>query len=95
MYADIEIFVDDIKDSLVIPKSAVIYSGSGARVVLSLGDGRFKITNVELGFESVQNIQVLSGLKEGDKIVTSGQFLIDSESNLKSSFERLESNKQD
>jgi len=92
MYADIEIFVDSIKDSLVIPKSAVIYSGTGTRVVLNLGDGHFKITNVELGFESGQNIQVISGLKEGDKIVTSGQFLIDSESNLKSSFERLDNN---
>lgn len=91
MYADVIIYADTKENVLVVPKSAVIYTGSGARVVLSLGDGRYTVKPIEVGFESEQYIQILSGLNEGEKVVTSGQFLIDSESSLKSAFDRIDS----
>tara|TARA_R110000868_G_C10928252_1_gene766144 strand:+ start:848 stop:2083 length:1236 start_codon:yes stop_codon:yes gene_type:complete len=93
MYADVTIYADTQKDVLTIPKEAVIYTGQGARVIVSLGKGRYIAKPVKLGFESGRDIKVLSGLNEGDNIVISGQFLIDSESSLKSSFDRLEGNK--
>ena len=52
-------------------------------VVLALGEGRFKPVDVTLGVETNGDVEVLEGLREGDDIVVSSQFLIDSESNLK------------
>ena len=89
MYANIVIFASAEKDVLTIPREAVIDTGEGARVVLSLGDGRYSVKNIKLGFESGDYVAVLSGLHEGDNVVTSAQFLIDSESNLKASINRV------
>lgn len=91
MYADVTIMAEDTNAVLVIPREAVIYTGEGARVIKSLGDGRYAAKPVKLGIESGDKIAVLSGLKEGDKIVISAQFLIDSESSLKASFGRMNS----
>ncbi len=91
MYADITIFAVPEKDVLAIPREAVIYTGKGARVIVSLGDGRYVAKPIKLGIESGNKIVVLSGLKEDEKIVTSSQFLIDSESSLKASFGRINS----
>ncbi len=91
MYADISIFALPEKDVLAIPREAIIYTGEGARVIVSLGHGRYKAKPVELGIESGSQIAVLSGLKEGEKVVVSAQFLIDSESSLKASFGRMKS----
>lgn len=88
--------------SLTIPRQALIKAGSHNRVVKSLGDGRFQSVFVEAGFEGrsqleqhnelvKQNrVQILKGLDEGDSVVTSAQFLIDSESNLDADLYRLE-----
>lgn len=90
MYANIKIFSKPLKNVLVIPRSALIRTGEGDRVILSLGDGRYKAQPIKIGIESDDYYQVLSGLSVGDSIVTSAQFLIDSESNLKASFERMQ-----
>lgn len=74
---------------LFIPKEAVIYAGKMNRVVIALGDGRFKSVLVTLGLENETSIEVLSGLTEGQKVVTSAQFLLDSESSLSADFERM------
>lgn len=92
MYADIRIEAEPEKDTLSIPREAVIYTGKRAHVILSLGQGRYKAKTITLGIESGNYIAVRSGLKEGDKIVTSAQFLIDSESSLKASFARMNPN---
>lgn len=89
MYADVTILGTSEKDVLVIPREAVIYTGKGARVIVSLGDGRYVAKGVKLGIESGDEIVVLSGLEAGEIIVTSGQFLMDSESSLKASFDRM------
>ncbi len=58
-------------------------------MIKSLGDGRYAPRAVKLGIESGGKIAVLSGLKESDSIVISAQFLFDSESSLKASFDRM------
>lgn len=91
MYANITIDTKPIKGSLAIPRQALIRTGSGDRVILSLGGGKFKAQPVQIGIESGNYYQVLSGLSAGESIVTSAQFLIDSESNIKASFDRMNS----
>lgn len=90
MYATISLHVDPKLNVLSIPTEALIRSSEGDRVVVSLGDGRFQVRKLTIGIESDGRVEVLSGLKLGEAIVVSGQFLIDSESNLKADFERLD-----
>lgn len=73
-----------------VPREALIRGGDVDRVVLSLGDGRFRSQEVETGIESGDRVAILSGLSAGDRIVTSGQFLIDSESDIESGLSRME-----
>ena len=83
MYANVNIQSLVSRDALVVPGQAVIRSGERDIVVVALGEGRFQSRQVKLGVEANGSYQVLEGLRPGDEIVTSAQFLIDSESNLK------------
>ncbi|WPL19684.1 Cation efflux system protein CusB precursor [Thiorhodovibrio winogradskyi] len=89
MFADIEIFGGPKRDVLKIPAEALILTGEREAVVLALGDGRFQPVDVVTGMQRAGEVEILSGLEAGDRVVTSGQFLIDSESNLQASFQRL------
>ena len=90
MYAKVSIFAMPRKNILTIPREAVIRSGRGERVVLALGDGRFKARPIRTGLESAGLVEVLSGLKAGEMVVTSAQFLIDSQASLKGSLDRMD-----
>lgn len=90
MYANVKILSQTIKNAVSIPRSALIRTGEGDRVILALGEGRFKAQSVKVGIESGNYYQILSGLTNKDVVVTSAQFLIDSESNLKSGLSRME-----
>ncbi|MDT7858237.1 efflux RND transporter periplasmic adaptor subunit, partial [Rubrivirga sp. S365] len=68
----------------VVPSEAVVRDGETTAVILALGEGRFRPQPVTLGEESGGVVQVLSGLQPGDRVVTSAQFLIDSEARLSS-----------
>ena len=83
MYANVTIESPVSQDAIVVPTVAVIHSGERNVAVVSLGEGRFQPREIELGVEANGSYQVLSGLRAGERIVTSAQFLIDSESNLK------------
>ncbi len=89
MYAEVFINAGQIKNALIIPKQAVIRDGQDERVIVSLGQGSFRAQKIKTDVEIDDQIVVLSGLKEGDEIVTSAQFLIDSEASLKASFARM------
>lgn len=78
------------KNTLFVKREAIIRNGQMERVVKALGDGKFRSIPVKTGSESGNYIEVLAGLEENDQIVTSAQFLIDSESSLSASFERME-----
>jgi Cu(I)/Ag(I) efflux system membrane fusion protein len=89
MFAQVIIHGKNSAKTLVVPTEAVIRTGSSNRVVLALGDGSFKSINVKVGQFSDPYIEILSGLKEGEEIVTSAQFLLDSESSKTSDFKRM------
>lgn len=83
MYANVVIATSAQGDALVVPGDAVLRSGQGATVFVALGEGRFEPRVVQTGMSDAEGfLQVLSGLKEGEKVVTSAQFLLDSESRL-------------
>lgn len=89
MFADVIVRAEPIEDALVIPTDGLIRTGSSTRVVAALGDGRFEPREVKIGVVTDDLVQVLGGLEEGEEIVVSGQFLIDSESSLSSGFRRM------
>jgi len=90
MFAQVFIEAGRGGDALMVPREAVIRTGSQDRVVLALGDGRFKSVAVRLGQLDEQYTQILEGLEEGDKIVVSAQFLLDSESSKSAGFMRMQ-----
>lgn len=77
------------KERLQIPREAVIYAGNMNRVVLALGGGKFRSVLVKVGLENKGFVEILSGLEAGQKIVTSAQFLLDSESSISADFDRM------
>jgi RND family efflux transporter MFP subunit len=83
MYADAELKIDYGR-RLSIPQEAVLDSGTGQVVFVALDGGYFESRKVQLGDRVDEQVIVLSGLRAGEKIVTSGNFLVDSESTLKS-----------
>jgi Cu(I)/Ag(I) efflux system membrane fusion protein/cobalt-zinc-cadmium efflux system membrane fusion protein len=90
MYADIYLkaFLDD--NGLVVPQEAVIFSGVRRLVYIALGNGRFRPREIKLGVEVNRNeYQVLSGLEEGERIVLSAQFMLDSESRLQEAIQKM------
>jgi len=91
MYAHVSIFGEEINDALSIPREALIRDAKQTRVIRALGEGRFQAQEVVAGIESGDRVEITSGLNEGDEIVVSSQFLIDSESNLKASLQRMQS----
>ncbi|MEO7773870.1 MAG: efflux RND transporter periplasmic adaptor subunit [Steroidobacteraceae bacterium] len=74
---------------LLIPSEAVIVTGTRSVVILRRGE-RFEVADVSVGSESGGRTSILSGLAEGDEVVLSGQFLLDSEANLKAGVDRLQ-----
>jgi multidrug efflux pump subunit AcrA (membrane-fusion protein) len=89
MYADVEIKSKIIEDAILVPSEAVIRTGTRNIVITSLGNGKFLPKEVVLGAESGEFVQVISGIREGETVVTSGQFLIDSESNLREAINKM------
>ena len=89
MFAHVGIKPTQRKAALLVPRSAVIRTAEGAKVVLSDGDGNFKSVRVTLGQSDSTHFEVVEGLLPEDDVVVSAQFLIDSESSKSSDFERM------
>ena len=90
MYARVSIFGKLQPDALSIPREALIRSHGMDRVVVALGDGKFRVHEVITGMESGNWVEILGGISEGEEIVTSAQFLLDSEASLLGSIRRLD-----
>jgi Cu(I)/Ag(I) efflux system membrane fusion protein len=78
-------------EGLRIPADAVIQSGTQSVVFVGLAEGKFRPVEIKLGTGDSQYVEVLSGLQEGDAVVTRANFLIDSESRLRASLAALSS----
>lgn len=90
MFAQIVIHANSEAEVLLIPKEALIRTGNQNRVVLALGNGRFKSVEVSIGRVDSQSVEILSGLADGETVVSSAQFLLDSESSKTSDFKRMD-----
>ena len=89
MFGDVYIFSGAKENIIVVPRESVIRTGTSERVILAKGEGRFEPREVITGIESGDWIEIQSGLNEGEDVVISGQFLIDSEASTKASFARM------
>lgn len=83
MFAEVSIKSNTRKDMVVIPAEAIIRSGTSTQVFIVKGEGKFEPRPVKLGIESNGMVAVVEGVNAGDEVVTSAQFLIDSESKLR------------
>ena len=90
MFAQITIHSDFDSDNVLVPSEAVIRTGTQNRVVLAFGDGQFKSIAVDVGRVVEDYTEITTGLIDGDQIVTSAHFLLDSESSISSDFKRME-----
>jgi Cu(I)/Ag(I) efflux system membrane fusion protein len=89
MFAHVRIETTEPGQRRLIPKEALIRGGEQNRVVLALGEGRYKSIAVETGAFGDDYVEILDGLVLGDDVVTSAQFLLDSESSKSSDFKRM------
>ncbi len=90
MFATVEIESEIEADSVLVPDMAVLRSGEKNTVFIALDGGRFEPRAVTLGARSENyTYQVLGGLEEGERVVTSGQFMLDSESQLREAIQKM------
>lgn len=90
MLASVSLLGGEAGESVHVPRNALIRSGREDRVVVALGGGRFAPRRVVAGAESGERVAILEGLDAGEQVVVAGQFLLDSEANLRSGLDRLE-----
>jgi len=90
MFATVELQAELKPDALLVPDSAVLRSGEKNTVFVALDDGHFEPRDVQLGARADNNAyEVISGLTEGERVVTSGQFMLDSESQLREAIQKM------
>jgi Cu(I)/Ag(I) efflux system membrane fusion protein len=89
MFVNVNISPAVRKDLLLVPSEAVIQTGTRSVVIAAQGDGKFQPVDVETGAEANGQTEVLKGLEAGQKVVVSGQFLVDSEASLRGTTTRM------
>lgn len=83
MYGDVTIHSGDTRSVVAIPGEAILRTGLSALVFVDRGEGRFEPREVKTGMQSEGFTEIISGVEDGEKVVVSAQFLIDSESKLR------------
>ncbi len=94
MYLNVELYVDVAKKAVSVPDSAVIDTGNRQVVIIDKRDGRFEPREVKVGARAEGYYEILEGVKAGEWVVTSANFLIDSESNLRAALAGMEGHEQ-
>jgi len=89
MYANVVIYGGAKENVLSVPREALLRSGGTERLIIAKGNGRFAQRRVVAGMESGDFVEIKSGIGAGEKVVTSAQFLIDSEASMKASLARM------
>ncbi len=90
MYVNVRLETEPVKDVLTIPVEAVLHSGEIQTVFVALGDGKFEPRQVKTGLQSeAGDIEVVQGLLDGEDVVVSAQFMLDSESKLREAIAKM------
>jgi hypothetical protein len=90
MFATVELRAELKPDALLVPDSAVLRSGEKNTVFVAVDNGHFEPRDVQLGARADNNAyEAISGLMEGERVVTSGQFMLDSESQLREAIQKM------
>lgn len=90
MYADIKIHTEPVADVVSIPAEAVLYTGKKETVFVDLGEGRFEPREITVGLQDESGyVEIQSGIAEGERVVTSAQFMLDSESKLREVIQKM------
>lgn len=90
MYASVSLAIKGGSERVVVPSEAVIRTGERTVVMVAESAGRYRPAHVEIGLERNGETVILSGLEEGESVVVSGQFLIDSEASLLGAYQRMD-----
>ena len=89
MFANVTLKPVSNDEVLTIPRSSVIRSGGMTRVVLAEGEGKYRSARIAVGREAADKIEVLKGLRQGERVVTSAHFMLDSESSQSADLSRI------
>lgn len=89
MYVNVELSIDAVENAVTVPDSAVIDTGTRQVVFVESGEGRFEPRDIKVGAQGDGYYQIISGLKAGEKVVTSANFLIDSESSFRAALQGM------
>lgn len=90
MYVSVYLEGENVADALMIPREAVLHSGERKTVFVALSGGRFEPRLIKTGLQDENgHVQVVQGLFEGEQVVTSAQFMLDSESKLREAIQKM------
>ncbi|HEY1077175.1 MAG TPA: efflux RND transporter periplasmic adaptor subunit [Fontimonas sp.] len=89
MYADVTVFGGSRREVVLVPSEALIRTGTRSVVMVDEGEGRYRPVEVVAGAERNDEIEIVDGLQPGQRVVVSGQFLIDSEASLQGAYNRI------
>lgn len=90
MYVNVRLETEPVENALTVPVEAVLHSGEVQTVFVALGDGKFEPRRVKTGIQSDDgDIEIVQGLFEGEHVVTSAQFMLDSESKLREAIAKM------
>jgi len=90
MYVNVRVYGEPIEKALVVPSEAVLATGAQETVFVALGDGRFEPRAVRTGLhDDLGHVEIVSGLFDGERVVTSAQFMLDSESKLREAIRKM------
>jgi Cu(I)/Ag(I) efflux system membrane fusion protein/cobalt-zinc-cadmium efflux system membrane fusion protein len=90
MYVNVRLETEPVKDALTVPVEAVLHSGEKQTVFVALGEGKFEPRLVKTGLQSeAGDIEIVQGLLEGEHVVISAQFMLDSESKLREAIQKM------
>ncbi|MEJ2032268.1 MAG: efflux RND transporter periplasmic adaptor subunit [Deltaproteobacteria bacterium] len=90
MYVNVDLQAQKVENALVIPTNAILDSGTKQTVFVALEGGKFDPRQVKVGLQGDDGMtQILEGLAPGEKVVTNGEFMLDSESQLKEAVQKM------
>jgi Cu(I)/Ag(I) efflux system membrane fusion protein len=90
MYVNVRLESEPVKNALTVPAEAILHSGEKQTVFVALGGGKFEPRQVRTGVQSeAGDIEVVQGVLEGEQVVISAQFMLDSESKLREAIQKM------